>query len=149
MNDGKSSAIYQLKVSLRYIRPPIWRRIQVRGDVTLARLHRLIQVTMGWYDSHLHQFIVGKAYYGVPSLDEFSELDLKDERKVRLNQILSKPKPKMVYEYDFGDGWEHEILLEKALQPESTVRYPRWIGGEFDPEEFELEEFDIALRHIK
>ena len=76
---------------------------------------------MGWYDSHLHQFIVGENYYGVPSLDEFSELELKDERKARLNQILSKPKQKMVYEYDFGDGWEHEILLEQVLHPRFPV----------------------------
>jgi hypothetical protein len=188
MNSGKSSEIYQLKVSLRYIRPPIWRRVQVSSDITLAKLHRIIQAAMGWYDSHLHQFIVGETYYGVPSIDEFSELELKDERKARLSHVLSKSKQNIVYEYDFGDGWEHPILLEKVLQAAPGVRYPRciggaracppedcggaggyanflaairdpdheehdeyleWIGGEFDPEEFNLEEFDTALRHVR
>lgn len=188
MKEDRASEIYQLKISLKYIRPPIWRRVQVRGDVTLAKLHRIIQTAMGWYDSHLHQFIVGERYYGVPSNDDFSDLNVKDERRTRLKEILSKPKKKIVYEYDFGDGWEHEILLEKILQPEPNVRYPRclggaracppedcggvggyanflaairdpnheehdeyldWIGGEFDPEEFELDEVDAGLRHVK
>jgi hypothetical protein len=180
--------LYQLKITLKYIRPPIWRRIQVRGDVTLATLHRVLQTTMGWYDSHLHQFRAGKTYYGAPDIDEFSELNLKDDSKAQLCRVLTEPKRKLIYEYDFGDGWEHEILLEKVLMPDPVVQYPRclggaracppedcggvggyadflqaisdpdhdehdeyieWIGGEFNPEEFDLEEFDIALRHIK
>jgi hypothetical protein len=123
VNDVESSQIYQLKISLRDIRPAIWRRLQVRGDVTLAKLHRIIQVAMGWYDSHLHQFIAAGKCYGVPSSDDPFDLDLKDERKARLNQVLSKSKQKIVYEYDFGDGWEHEIALEKILQPEPRVRF--------------------------
>jgi len=123
------SEIHQLKITLRYIQPPVWRRVEVPKDITLAKLHRILQVAMGWYDSHLHQFIVGKNYYGEPSLDEFSELDLKDERKVRLGQVLSKPKQRMVYEYDFGDGWEHDIVLEKVLPPDSNTRYPVCLEG--------------------
>jgi hypothetical protein len=129
LKEEKQSKICQLKITLRDIRPPVWRRVQVPSDITLAKLHRIIQVAMGWYDSHLHQFIVGGKYYGVPSIDEFSELDLKDERKARLNHVLSKSKQKIVYEYDFGDGWEHEILLEQILPPEPGVRYPRCIAG--------------------
>jgi len=129
LKEAKHAEICQLKITLRYIRPPVWRRVQVLSDITLAKLHRIIQLAMGWYDSHLHQFIVGEKYYGVPSIDEFSELELKDERKARLSQVLWKSKQKMVYEYDFGDGWEHEILLEKVLQPDPGVRYPRCIGG--------------------
>ena len=104
MKEARPASIYQLKITLRYIRPPVWRRVQVPTDIMLAKLHRIIQVAMGWYDSHLHQFIVGETYYGVPSIDEFSELELKDERRARLNQVLSKPKKKIIYEYDFGDG---------------------------------------------
>ncbi len=184
----KNEKIYQIKITLKYIRPPIWRRVQVRADVTLAEFHRLLQIAMGWYDSHLHQFIVGKTYYGTPDIDEFSELNLKDDSKAQLGRVLTKPKQKLIYEYDFGDGWEHEILLEKVFAPEPGVRYPRciggaracppedcggaggyenflaairdpgheehdeyldWIGGAFDPEEFELDEVDTVLRHIK
>lgn len=188
MKQAQQGNIYQIKISLKYTRPPIWRRIQLRGDVTLAKLHRIVQVTMGWYDSHLHQFIAGRAYYGVPSRDSFFDMELKDERKVSLNQVISKPKQKIIYEYDFGDDWEHELLLENVLAPETGARYPRciggaracppedcggtggyenflaairdpnheehdeyldWIGGEFDPEEFDLAEFDAALRRIR
>jgi hypothetical protein len=188
LSKAKVPKIYQLKITLKYIRPPIWRRIQVRGDITLAKLQRIMQATMGWYDSHLHQFIVGTSYYGVPSIDDSLDLEVKDERRTRLEDIVSRPKKKIVYEYDFGDGWEHEILLEKILQPEPAARYPcciggaracppedcggtggyenflaairdpaheehdeylEWIGGEFDPEAFDLEEFDTALRQIK
>ncbi len=129
MKKASPSEIHQLKITLRYIQPPVWRRVEVPKDITLAKLHRILQVAMGWYDSHLHQFIVGKNYYGEPSLDEFSELDLKDERKVRLGQVLSKPKQRMVYEYDFGDGWEHDIVLEKVLPPDSNTRYPVCLEG--------------------
>ncbi len=184
----KDSKIYQLKITLKHIRPQIWRRAQVHGDITLAKLHRVIQVVMGWYDSHLHQFIVGETYYGVPSLDEFSELELKNERKARLDQILLKPKQKMVYEYDFGDSWQHEILLEQVLPPDPRTRYPvclggaracppedcggvggyeefleairdpeheehdeylEWIGGEFDPEAFNLDDINRGLKSVR
>lgn len=184
----KNGKIYQVKITLKYVRPPIWRRVQVRGDITLAKLHEIIQIAMGWFDSHLHQFRMGKVYYGTPDIDEFSELNLKDDSKAQLGRVLTKLKQKLIYEYDFGDGWEHEILLEKILPPEPGVRYPRciggaracppedcggtggyanfltaigdpnheeydeyldWIGGEFDPEEFELDEVDAALKHIE
>jgi len=125
----KNGKIYQVKITLKYVRPPIWRRVQVRGDITLAKLHEIIQIAMGWFDSHLHQFRMGKVYYGTPDIDEFSELNLKDDSKAQLGRVLTKLKQKLIYEYDFGDGWEHEILLEKILPPEPGVRYPRCIGG--------------------
>jgi hypothetical protein len=120
-------SIYQLKITLQDSRPPIWRRLQVRGDITLAKLHRLIQEAMGWYDSHLHQFIVGETYYGVPDPDDLPEI--KDERRVRLDQVVSSPKQGFIYEYDFGDGWEHVIIIEKILNPESGVHYPLCLDG--------------------
>jgi hypothetical protein len=129
VKQAKQSKIYQVKITLKYIRPPIWRRIEVPGDVTLDKLHLILQAVMGWSNSHLHQFKVGKTYYGEPSIDEFSDLNLKDESKARLQKILSKPKQKMIYEYDFGDGWEHEILLEKVLPLDRGVRYPRCLSG--------------------
>jgi hypothetical protein len=125
----RDAKIYQLKITLKYVRPPIWRRVQVSGDITLAELHIILQAAMGWYNSHLHQFRVGKTYYGAPSIDEFSDPNLKDDSKAQLASILKKPKQKMVYEYDFGDGWEHEILLEHVLSRATGVRYPRCLGG--------------------
>lgn len=99
--------IYQLKVTLKHSKPPIWRRLLVPSDITLARLHKIIQVAMGWWDYHLHQFIIGGEYYGVPSSEYGDWLEMRDERRFRLNQI--SPGGKFVYEYDFGDSWEHVI----------------------------------------
>lgn len=117
--------IYQLKLTLRGSKPPIWRRVEVADNITLAKLHAIMQTAMGWYDSHLHQFVVGDAYYGVPHPD----MDVSDERRLKLNQALTAPKQKIFYEYDFGDSWEHEILLEKVLAPEPGVTYPRCTAG--------------------
>ncbi len=119
---------YQLKVTLRGTRPPIWRRLEVRSDITLFKLHRIIQIAMGWTDSHLHQFLAKGNYYGTPD-PEFPG-SLESDRKVRLNQVLGKPKDRMVYEYDFGDSWEHDVLVEKvmAVVP-GRSRYPLATGG--------------------
>ncbi len=124
---AEPAKIYQLKITLKDSRPSIWRRFQVRSDIPLAKLHRIIQEVMGWFDGHLHQFIVGQIYYGIPSREDISEV--KDEKKVRLDQILSVPGRRIVYEYDFGDGWEHVIVLEKILSPDSKARYPRCLDG--------------------
>ena len=93
MAKAKPGKIHQLKVSLKYARPPIWRRIQVRCDVSLAKLHEILQVTMGWYDSHLHQFIIGETYYGLPDEDGFYDMDTK-ERKMGLDQLYRDPSRK-------------------------------------------------------
>ncbi len=119
--------IYQLKVTLKGSKPPIWRRIQVLSDTRLGKLHRILQVVMGWSDYHLHQFIVGQTYYGVPDPD--FEMDVRSERTVPLSRVLLAPKAKLIYEYDFGDSWEHELLLEKVLDPDPTVRYPICLTG--------------------
>ncbi|GAB4440906.1 MAG: hypothetical protein Kow0031_22840 [Anaerolineae bacterium] len=79
--------IYQLKVTLKNSKPPIWRRIEVPGNTGLDKLHHILQATMGWWNSHLHQYIVGQTYYGEPHPDYGYDLDMEDERKVKLNQI--------------------------------------------------------------
>lgn len=132
MAAGKAQqpTIYQLKVTLKYIRPPIWRRLLVPRDMTLDALHDVLQTAFGWTDSHLHQFVVGDEYYGVPHPDY---LDLgppmKDECQARLRYVIGGRARKLVYEYDFGDGWEHEIIVEKKLVPEAGVAYPRCSAG--------------------
>jgi len=120
--------IYQLKVTLEESKPPIWRRLLVRSDVTLATLHDILQAAFGWTESHLHQFIVGGTYYGEPHPD-YGMDDMKDERKVKLNQVLQQEKGSFRYEYDFGDGWMHRIVLEKIVAPEAGQHYPVCVTG--------------------
>lgn len=184
----EAECIYQTKVTLRHIRPPIWRRIQVRSNVTLQKFHRILQDVMGWYDSHLHQFTIDGVYYAErdPERDSFGPPQRSD-RTARLGDVISGLKMEFIYEYDFGDGWEHEILVEKILPPEDGVRYPvciagaracppedcggpwgyaglleairnpnhkehkellEWLGRRFDPEAFDLEGINRALRTI-
>lgn len=119
--------IYQLKVTLKNTKPPIWRRIQVPGGITLYKLHRIIQVAMGWEDYHLHVFEIGGTSFG--ELDpDFDSID-KSERSAKLNRVVTGAGAKFIYEYDFGDSWRHEILVEKVLLPEAGVRYPVCVGG--------------------
>ncbi len=124
---AKPTAIYQLKITLRDSKPPIWRRIQVQSNTTLPQLHQIIQITMGWWDCHLHQFIANGIFYG--ETDPDCGLDIVSEQQVRLNKLINVPKSKFFYEYDFGDGWEHEIVLEKILEIEPETDYPICITG--------------------
>jgi hypothetical protein len=122
----KTARIYQLKVSLAGVEPPVWRRVQV-PDGTLGDLHFVIQAAMGWQDSHLHEFVVNGTRYG-PVMS--GDLDTEDEGGALLSRIVAgEKKARFVYEYDFGDSWEHEVLFEKAVEPEPKVRYPRCIDG--------------------
>ena len=128
-----SEQVYQFKITLLGIGPSIWRRIQTE-DCTLDRLHEHIQTAMGWTNSHLHQFVINKQLYGDPMLmeDNFEELEYEDSTSVTLTDILPKSgkRFRFRYEYDFGDGWEHEVLFECVLPAEKGVRYPRCVEGE-------------------
>ena len=119
--------IYRLKVTLRGSRPPIWRRIEVPANVTLLQLHEILQFAMGWTDSHLHLFRRGSTQYGRP--DPEFEMQCEDERQVRVNDVLKKPKDRMVYEYDFGDGWEHDVVLESPKSSVSVGPKVRVVAG--------------------
>ncbi len=126
----KSDVIYQFKVNLKESHPPIWRRIQV-PDCTLGELHEVLQVVMGWEDCHLHQFIVRGEYYGpLDHEDREREMEKGDEVKISISQVAKTGrKVRFIYEYDFGDSWQHEILLEKILESEPNVAYPCCIEG--------------------
>ncbi len=119
--------IHQLKVTLYDSKPPIWRRVQVPSDITLSKLHTILQVVMGWTDSHLHQFIVGTTYYGIPDPD--SDRDVKSEPRAKLNQIAPQENAKFTYEYDFGDDWLHDIVVEKILPAVEGRHYPVCLKG--------------------
>lgn len=109
-----SPAAYLLKVSLQEVRPPIWRRIRVAGDLTLRELHHVLQIALGWTDSHLHEFEIGGKRYGMPDpLEDIGEPPL-DEQKYRLNELLQKGS-RAEYLYDFGDGWRHDIVVEDEV----------------------------------
>lgn len=119
--------IYQIKISLKDIRPPIWRRVQVESSTSLAGFHQIVQIAMGWTDSHLHQFSINDVEYGNTEFDEFDEIE--DEETVFLCDLAMEAGDKFEYEYDFGDGWRHVVELEKILPPESDEGYPRCLKG--------------------
>jgi len=102
----------QLKVTLKYIQPPIWRRLVVTDNCLLYDLHWILQAAMGWDNSHLHAFRIGAVEYVGPESTEADPEAICDE-DVLLSQVIERPKQKFTYLYDFGDGWNHEILIEK------------------------------------
>jgi hypothetical protein len=121
--------LYELKITLRGSKPAIWRRVQVPGSVNLNRLHDVIQVAMGWTDSHLHQFVDGPVIYSVPSGDDFSRAEQRDERRYRLAEAARHQKASLIYEYDFGDGWTHEIVVQKILPPDPQTKHAVCLDG--------------------
>jgi len=178
--------VYQIKVTLEGMRPPIWRRLEVLSDTTLDNLHLVLQVVMGWDNYHLHEFTIGGIEYGHPDTDFDSEVE--DEKRVKLYQVAPKESVKFIYEYDFGDGWQHTVLIEKILPVEKGKHYPccvkgkracppedvggpwgysefveaildithqdhddmlEWVGGEFDPDAFNIDGINESLKQIR
>jgi hypothetical protein len=123
--------INQLKITLNYISPPIWRRFQVRSDVKLTRLHEILQIVMGWENYHLHAFdIDGVEYTDRESVeDDIYESGHRDGSKVKLSDVLTEVGGTILYRYDFGDNWEHKVELERILDPEPGERYPVCLDG--------------------
>lgn len=183
---------YQMKVTLLDSDPPIWRRLRVPGNSNLARLDQVIQTAMGWTNSHAHMFAAGPVLYG--DLEQDWDEDVQDERAVRLAAIANKPGAALIYEYDTGDSWRHEVVVEevaadaggagvgvplclggeRACPPEDCggidgyydmlerLRDPgsddyeetrAWIedatGGPFDPDAFDLEAVNRALKRLR
>ena len=131
MNVKKLQSIYQLKVTLNGSKPPIWRRILAPSNINLASFHVVLQIVMGWSDSHLHQFISGSTMYGIPDDESGGDygFEINNENEYNLSQLLRKEKDSLIYEYDFGDGWEHKIILEKVLPHDTSLDVPRCIKG--------------------
>lgn len=185
-------SVYQLKVTLLGLEPPVWRRIQIPANTDLGTLHYILQAVMGWTNSHLHQYVVGKQLYSALEFglgeDSFGPgPKVGDEDSVGLYDALPKARARIIYEYDFGDSWEHKILVEKIFDPEKGATYPRciegaracppedcggvwgymemletlknpnhpeheeikeWIGKNFDPEAFDIDAVNRALRRF-
>ena len=175
--------LFQVKVTLAGVRPAVWRRLLVSSDDSLRRFHDILQVALGWTDSHLHMFDFGTERYGYPDPD--GDIDwIKDDARVQLGSMLVAVKDSLIYDYDFGDSWSHKIVLEqivaepgelvaptclggaRACPPEDCggvggyVEFLRaindplhpehaelveWIGGEFDPEQFDAEAVNLEL----
>jgi hypothetical protein len=125
--------IYQIRITLKDLKPPIWRRIQVK-DCTLDKLHEHIQTSMGWTNSHLHHFQINNKYYGDPWLieEDGGERGYVNSTVTRLSSVIPKSGQRFAfeYEYDFGDSWMHEILYEGCLRADSAVSYPLCLEGE-------------------
>jgi hypothetical protein len=135
MAKGKPSIVLQFRIELIDIEPTIWRRIQVPSKYTFWDLHVAIQDSMGWLDYHLHRFQVQMPHkkkameIGIPS-DDFDDVDFLPGWEIAITDYFTEPGKSAFYEYDFGDGWEHNILLEAILLKEDGVSYPRCIAGE-------------------
>jgi len=173
--------IYQVKITLEHIAPPIWRRVQT-NDCSLDELHDIIQACMGWEDEHMYAFVIDGEDFGRSSEAEY------DSRFVRLSEVVEEWNTRFRYDYDFGDDWRHTIEVEKTLPAEEDVRYPRcvkgkracppencggpygypyflekiddpeheehedaleWVRDEFDPEDFDLDEVNVGLQHLR
>ena len=202
------SKIHEVRITLDGSKPPIWRRVAVRSDITLGQLHVVIQIVMGWGDEHLHKFVLrtkkpkaaprgvlGEVFFDrmggrrmfVPKTTPYGDpldMDGEDEDAVTLAEVCPKVKSKLIYEYDFGDSWQHVIEVRKIVEPEPGVEYPHclagkkacppedcggvwgyddlleaiadpgherheemadWLGDEFDPDAFDLEEVNARL----
>ena len=121
---------YQLKITLLEITRPIWRRIQVPSTIHLSRLHDVFQTVMGWTNSHMHQFEKGRCYWGTPEGDGFDD-DVINERRVPLGTVLTAEGESMIYVYDFGDNWRHQVVLERILPSDAAaITKPVCIAGE-------------------
>jgi hypothetical protein len=125
----KTALTYQIKVTLRGIEPPIWRRLRVPGSIRLVRLHEVLQIAMGWSNSHLHLFEKDGVHYCRPSDFDPDEVPPIDESKTSLQSVLREVGEQMVYQYDFGDNWEHDVELEKILTSAGATDSPICLDG--------------------
>ncbi len=118
--------VYQLKVTIKQISPPVWRRVVVPEDITLAGLHDVLQAALGWWNCHLHEFEIDGTRYGT---DDGEDWDApKDERKAKLRTV-AREGSSFSYVYDFGDYWQHRVVVEKVLPAAAGVTVPACTGG--------------------
>jgi hypothetical protein len=120
--------LYQIKVTLLESEPPIWRRLRVPGEMTLKQLHRVLQIAMGWTDSHLHTFTAGGVLYGEPSPDW--DVKVRSTSRTRLRDVARAEGEAFVYEYDLGDSWCHQVVFEKFAFVDDGDRRPTCLQGE-------------------
>jgi len=117
--------VLSLKVTLRGVRPPIWRRLHMPGTMTLGDLHQAIQAAMGWRDCHLHAFDIDGQQYG----DRRTTDDVADENRLTLNGLLRSGVARFGYTYDFGDNWDHTVAIKKTQPAANGTSYPACVAG--------------------
>ncbi|PYT84764.1 MAG: hypothetical protein DMG40_00765 [Acidobacteria bacterium] len=122
--------VYELRTSLQDICPPIWRRLQIPSTFRLCCLHDALQIVMGWTDSHLHQFEKDDKCWGVPESFEDYDMDILDERRTEIGAVLKAQGDSVVYTYDLGDDWRHDVVLEKILPASDGTVRPVCLSGE-------------------
>lgn len=129
---AKAQEIYRIKVTLLGTNPPIWRRLLVPADFTLEQLHGVLQIAMGWQNSHMHEFTIGHRRFGPPPPAEadFDGPLPESERRAKLSNVLGAAGATAIYTYDFGDSWEHEIEVEEHLAADPRRACPACVGGE-------------------
>jgi hypothetical protein len=119
--------VFRLLVTLDDVAPAVWRRLLVPGGVPLGKLHDMFQVAMGWTDSHLHKFAIGDQSFG-PHLDEYPEDEI-DENEVSVARAIGDLR-RFSYEYDFGDSWEHDVVVEDQTRSRWALRYAVCLDGQ-------------------
>lgn len=127
MSPRRPPSIHQLKVTLTKTKPPVWRRLQVASTIDLRRLHDVIQAAMGWQQAHLYEFEVNGVSYGEP--DPEYDLPVRSAKAASLRRVAPAAGTTFSYVYDFGDNWQHRIVVEQVLPPEAGTHYPRCTGG--------------------
>jgi hypothetical protein len=120
-------SVFQLRVQLREVAPVVWRRVLVPGGVRLAKLDLMVQAAMGWTNSHLHMFKIGDLTYG-SQFDDYPPEEL-DDKAVTVAVALEGQR-RFIYEYDFGDGWEHDVVVEDRTQPLLGLKFGVCIDGQ-------------------
>lgn len=125
--------LYEIKVQLKDIEPPIWRILRVPSRTSLLRLHRILQRAMGWTNSHLYLFEVDGKRYGEPSTEW--DIEVLDSRKMTLEKIFSGGRTSFLYEYDLGDSWRHKITLLGTVEGEAEEKLACTAGARACPPE--------------
>jgi len=123
-----ATTVHRVKVSLHGAKPPVWRRIEIPGAMPLDLVHEVMQVAFDWHGYHLHAFETVCGEFGAPD-DDDDWSERKDEAAAALAQVAAAEKAKVVYAYDFGDDWRHDIVVETITPAEPGVAYPRCTGG--------------------
>lgn len=126
--DKSEKFVYQLKIVLKGIRPPIWRRLLVPQNITFNKLHKIIQAAFGWQDYHLFQFEFNDTIIHIPDPEYPLEKRELNARRIKIDEWLQQYR-RCLYVYDFGDNWQHEVILEKILPAEEGEKYPVCIAG--------------------